>query len=107
MTIILTESIPNAVRGLLKRWFIEPRANVFVGSVNARTREKTLNYIRRNAPTLKMLVIYDDNNCQGYTILAFGTPSRTLIRRCGLELILENPEELIEEEDDDNDYLPP
>ena len=106
MTIILTESIPTAVRGLLKRWFIEPRANVFVGSVNARTREKTLNYIRRNAPTLKMLVIYDDNNCQGYTILAFGTPSRTLIRRCGLELILENPEELIEE-DDDNDYLPP
>lgn len=102
MTIILTESIPPAVRGLLKRWFIEPRANVFVGSINARTREKTLDYIRRNAPTLKMLVIYDDTNCQGYTILAFGTPSRTLTRHCGLELILENPEELVADDNTEN-----
>ncbi len=95
MTIILTESIPPAVRGLLKRWFIEPRANVFVGSVNARTREKTIAYIRRNAPNLNMLVVHDDLNCQGYTVLTFGTPTRTLTRHCGLQLILENPEDLI------------
>lgn len=101
MTIILTESIPPAVRGLLKRWFIEPRANVFVGSINVRTREKTINYIRRNAPDLKMLVIHDDTNCQGYTILTFGTPSRTLTRHCGLQLILENPEILTSEENNE------
>lgn len=102
MTIIFTESIPAAARGLLKRWFLEPRANVFVGSVNARTREKTIDYIRRNAPNMKMLVVFDEANCQGYTILTYGIPSRTLTRRCGLELILENPEDVLAEKSNDS-----
>jgi CRISPR-associated protein Cas2 len=58
MTTIIANDVPPAARGLLRRWFIEPRPNVFVGSVNARTREKTLAYIRRNAPGLAMLVIF-------------------------------------------------
>ena len=37
MTVIIANDTPPAIRGLLKRWFIEPRPNVFVGSVNART----------------------------------------------------------------------
>lgn len=40
MTVIVAENTPDKVRGLLKRWFIEPRPNVFVGSVNRRIREK-------------------------------------------------------------------
>lgn len=98
MIVILAENLPPAVRGMLKRWFIEPRANVFVGSVNARTREKVMDYIRRNAPGHNMLLVYDDRNCQGYTIRTFGTPSRTLISKCGLELIVENPNELSDAE---------
>ena len=49
MTVIIANDTPPAIRGLLKRWFVEPRPNVFVGSVNARTRNNTLAYIRRNA----------------------------------------------------------
>ena len=45
MTVIVAENTPDKVRGLLKRWFIEPRPNVFVGSVNRRIREKVLQYI--------------------------------------------------------------
>lgn len=92
MTVILTEDTPPAIRGLLKRWFLEPRANVFVGSVNERTRAKTIEYIRRNAPNLRMFVVFDSDSCQGYSTLSFGDPSRTTIRKCGLELIRENPE---------------
>ncbi len=93
MTTIIANDIPPAARGLLRRWFIEPRPNVFVGSVNARTREKTLDYIRRNAPGLAMLVIFDEKNAQGFTVLSFGQTDRAVVRKCGLELILENPEE--------------
>lgn len=93
MTVIIASDIPPAARGLMRRWFIEPKPNVFVGSVNARTREKTLNYIRRNAQGVAMIVIFDAPNSQGFTILNYGDPDRRLIRKCGLELILENPSE--------------
>lgn len=95
MTVIVANDVPPAVRGLLRRWFVEPKPNVFVGSVNARTREKTLDYVRRNAPGLAMLVIFDEANSQGYTVLNYGATDRRLVRKCGLELILENPEDLL------------
>ena len=77
---------------------MEPKPNVFVGSVNARTREKTLDYVRRNAPGLAMLVIFDEANAQGFTVLNYGATDRRFVRKSGLELILENPEDLLEEE---------
>ena len=99
MTVIVANDVPPAARGLLRRWFIEPKPNVFVGSVNARTREKTLDYVRRNAPGLAMLVVFDDANAQGYTVLNYGETDRRLVRKCGLELILENPEVALAEAD--------
>ena len=97
MTVIVANDVPPAARGLLRRWFVEPKPNVFVGSVNARTREKTLDYIRRNAPGLAMLVLFDEANCQGFTVLNYGATDRRFVRKCGLELILENPEEILGE----------
>ena len=98
MTVIVANDVPPAARGLLRRWFIEPKPNVFVGSVNARTREKTLDYVRRIAPGLAMLVIFVEANSQGFTVLNYGATDRRLVRKCGLELILENPEDLISRE---------
>lgn len=95
MTVIVANDVPPAARGLLRRWFIEPKPNVFVGSVNARTREKTLDYIRRNAPDVAMLVIFDESNSQGFTVLNYGATDRRLVRKSGLELMLENPEETL------------
>ena len=90
MTVVFAEDTPPAIRGLLKRWFIEPRPNVFVGSVNERTREKTIAYVRRNAPALRLLVIADARNCQGFETWSYGFPGRTGMRKCGLTLIKEN-----------------
>ena len=98
MTVIVANDVPPAARGLRRRWFVEPRPNVFVGSVNARTREKTLDYVRRNAPGLAMLVLFDEANSQGFTVLNYGATDRRLVRLCGLELILENPEDALAEE---------
>ncbi len=89
MTVIIANDTPPAVRGLLKRWFIEPRPNVFVGTMNARNREKTLAYIRRNGGGLGMMVIYDDTSSQGFTIDVTGDTDRKPVRTCGLELIAE------------------
>jgi CRISPR-associated protein Cas2 len=89
MTVIVANDVPPAIRGLLKRWFVEPRPNVFVGSVNRRTREKTLEYIKRNAPSLGMLVIASDNSTQGFSIQTTGDTNRKEVLLSGLYLIAE------------------
>ncbi len=97
MTVIVANDTPPAIRGLLKRWFIEPKPNVFVGTVNPRTRDKTLEYIRRNAPGLGLLVIASENNCQGFTIQTFGQTPRNVVQYCGLHLVAEKWDESEEE----------
>lgn len=77
MTVIVCNDTPPAIRGMLKRWFVEPKPNVFVGTVNRRTREKTIEYIRRNAPGLGMLILATEQNSQGFSMVAYGdTPRR-------------------------------
>jgi CRISPR-associated protein Cas2 len=89
MTVLVANDTPPAVRGLLKRWFVEPRPNVFVGSVNARTRSRTIDSIRRHAPDLGLLLMYDDDSCQGFEIVCHGETPRRPVRRCGLGLLAE------------------
>ena len=56
MTVIVASDTPNAIRGMLKRWFIEPQApNVFVGtSQPCRTHEKTIAYIKRSSTAAEL-----------------------------------------------------
>lgn len=77
MTVLVAENTPDKVRGLLKRWFIEPKPNVFVGSVNRKTREKVLQYILRYSPEdLALLVIFDDANSQGFCVRRYRDTTR-------------------------------
>lgn len=89
MTVIVANDVPPYIRGLLKRWFVEPRPNVFVGSVNPRTRDKTIEYIRRNAPELGLLIMATDNSSQGFRIWTFGETPRRAVSETGLCLIAE------------------
>ena len=93
MTVIVASHTPPAVRGLLKRWFIEPRANVFVGTVNRRTREKVIAYVRRHGEEMGMLVIASDDSVQGFFVKSYGENPRSIVSVCGLGLIAEKWEE--------------
>jgi len=76
MTVIVAQNTPDKIRGLLKRWFIEPKPNVFVGSVNRRTRDKVLQYLLKYSPQdLALLVICDDPNSQGFRIWHYHDPT--------------------------------
>jgi len=99
MTIIVADNTPPAVRGLLKRWFLEPRPNVFVGTVNHRIRQKVIEYVRRLAPDLGMLVLASDNSAQGFSVQSFGATRRCPVVYCGLHLIAEAWEETTEQEE--------
>lgn len=89
MTVIVANDTPPAIRGILKRWFIEPRPNVFVGTVSRRTRDKVLDYVKRNAEEMSFLIISSEPNCQGFKIESWGEPDRRDIEISGLWLVAE------------------
>ena len=89
MTVIVAQDTPPSVRGMLKRWFIEPRANVFVGTVNRKVREKTIGFLRRHSVDWSALVVHSDPNCQGFVIETIGAPDRRMVSMSGLQLIVE------------------
>lgn len=93
MTVIVAYDTPDAIRGMLKRWFIEPRPNVFVGTLNRRTHEKTIDYIKRNAGGIGMLIVSAYPNCQGYKIDTTGGTDRKGVEVSGLWLVAEKWEE--------------
>lgn len=89
MTVIVINDAPPAIRGYLKRWFIEPKPNVFVGTVNRRVRKRVLVYARRNAPGIGLLSISSDNSSQGFEIESFGETDRRPTQLSGINLIAE------------------
>ncbi len=93
MTCLIANDTPPAIRGMLKRWFIEPKPNVFVGTLNPRTHRKVLDYILRNAsPDFGVLIIATAQNCQGYTIERIGPCGclgREPIEISGISLVAE------------------
>ena len=93
MTVIVAHDTPDAIRGMLKRWFIEPRPNVFVGTLNRRTHERTIEYIKRNATDIGLLIISSFPNCQGYKIDSTGPTDRKGIEVTGLWMVAEKWEE--------------
>lgn len=89
MTVIVANETPPSIRGILKRWFVEPKPNVFVGTVNRRTRDKVLEYVKRNAKGMNLLILTSETNCQGFRIERWGEPDRRDIQSSGLWLIAE------------------
>ena len=103
MTVIVGNDVPPAIRGILKRWFVEPKPNVFVGTVNKRVRKRVLEYVLRNAPKIGLLVISSDDSSQGFSVESFGETDRRPIRFCGVNLIAEDWDGESEEEEKDDD----
>lgn len=87
MTVIIAQDSPDAIRGILKRWFIEPKPQVFVGSINRGVREHVLDFLRRNAGRIRLLVIYSSPNCQGFCIEQFNDPDYSGVLIDGLHLV--------------------
>lgn len=96
MTVIIVQDSPDAIRGVLKRWFVEPKPNVFVGSVNRGVREHVLKYIKEQAGGIRMLIIYSANNSQGYTIEQFNDPDYFQVNLSGLSFVATPQSDIIE-----------
>lgn len=90
MLIVIANDLPPAVRGRMKLWFIEPRANVFVSGVKDAVAKKVIEYLHDYCPASSGLMIFRRiSDAPGYEISCRGDTKRNLIDISGLQLVIE------------------
>lgn len=87
MTVLIMERASSGMRGFLSRWFLEPRAGVFVGTVSARVRELLWQRVCSQR-TASALLVYRAANEQGFAMLVHGDPRRAVVDADGLMLVM-------------------
>lgn len=90
MLVVIADHLPAAVRGRMKLWFVEPRANVFVSGVKDAVGDAVVNYLFQHCPIESGLLIFRRlNTPPWYEIRGMGDPKRKIVTMSGLQLILE------------------
>lgn len=92
MLVIVTEAVPDRLRGYLSRWLLELRAGVFVGDYSVRVRDMLCETIRDNVETGNAVIAWSTNNEAGFDFDTFGQNRRTPTLFDGLKLVSFLPE---------------
>ncbi len=87
LVVFVLENVSPSLRGELSRWMIEPKPGVFVGKLSALVREKLWKKITTLSETGGGMLIYSNNNEQGYSIVSFGYMRRKIVDMEGLSLV--------------------
>ncbi len=90
MLVVLANDLPPAVRGRMKLWFVEPRANVFVSGLKDFAAQRVVDYLYKHCPADSGLMIFRKISCApGYEIRSLGDTRRQLTEISGLQLVVE------------------
>lgn len=98
MIVLVTNNLPDAVRGRLKLWFIEPKPNVFVSGIKDALADKVVQYLFESCGSSSGFLIFkSDRKPPGFQILSKGQTSKQMTSITGLQLIIEtirNPQDV-------------
>ncbi len=90
MLVVIANDLPPAVRGRMKLWFVEARANVFVSGVKDSVAKKVVEYLHRHCPPESGLMIFRQaTQAPGYEIYGVGDTKRNLAQISGMQLVIE------------------
>jgi CRISPR-associated protein Cas2 len=87
MMVLILECVPVGLRGELSRWFLEPKAGVFVGRVSAMVRDRLWQKACSGAKSGGCVMIYSSNTEQGYQVRTWGESARRIEDFEGLLLV--------------------
>lgn len=87
MVILVVERVTPGLRGLLSRWFLEPRSGVFVGQVSGMVRDRVWEEACRRMKDGAGMLIYSKNNEQGFEVRFWGATNRIVRDFEGLTLV--------------------
>ena len=90
MLVVVANDLPPAVRGRMKLWFVEPRANVFVSGVKDSVAKTVIEYLYKHCPTDSGIVIFRSlPGPPGYEVHSVGPTRKALTEISGLQLVIE------------------
>lgn len=90
MVVVIAHDLPPAVRGRMKLWFVEPRANVFVSGIKDSVADDVVSYLMKSCPNSSGLLIFQKiNRPPGFIIRGKGEPERRVISLDGFPLVVE------------------
>jgi CRISPR-associated protein Cas2 len=90
MLVVVANDLPPAVRGRMKLWFVEPRANVFVSGVKDSVAMTVVEYLYQHCTEEAGVTIFRSlPRPPGYEIRQIGMPPKELIELSGLQLVIE------------------
>lgn len=87
MVVMILERVPPGLRGELTRWFLEPKAGVFVGRVSAMVRDRLWAKACGHAREGSCVMIHTSDHEQGFRIRSWGKSARTIEDFDGLFLV--------------------
>ena len=90
MLVVLANDLPPAVRGRMKLWFVEPRANVFVSGIKDSVATTVIDYLYKHCPPESGIFMFRSlPGPPGYEIRTIGLPRKNLTEISGLQLVIE------------------
>lgn len=90
MLVVLANNLPPAVRGRMKLWFVEPRANIFVSGVKDSVAKTVVEYLYKHCPPESGVMIFRSlSKAPGYEIRTIGPTRKLLVDISGLQLVIE------------------
>ena len=95
MVVIITKYIKKKTKNFLKRWFVEPKANVFVGDIDDNRLDVIIKYIEDNIDDpFGGLIISSTNSVQKYKIVEKGQQKEKNIKKkimiSGIEFLIDS-----------------
>lgn len=90
MIVVIANDLPPAVRGRMKLWFVEPRANIFVSGIKDSVAEKVIQYLLKSCTDHSGLLIFEQiTEAPGFKIFGMGDTRREITEIEGYQLIIE------------------
>ena len=90
MIVVVANTLPDAVRGKLKLWFVEPKPNVFVTGISDALADHIVDWlIQKCLPSSGLIIFKSIRKAPHFQIYTKGTPEKLLTNISGLQLIIE------------------
>ena len=93
MIVVVTEAVPDRLRGRLAVWLLEIRAGVYVGDVSRRIREMVWQQVDALAEDGNVVMAWATNTESGFDFVTYGKNRRMPVDLDGLRLVQFTPDQ--------------
>jgi CRISPR-associated protein Cas2 len=91
MLVVVTENVPQRLRGRLAIWLLEVRAGVYVGDVSRRTRELIWQQLSEGHDGGSVVMAWASRSESGFDFQTMGSNRREPVEYDGLRLVKFKP----------------